>query len=303
MILVTGGAGFIGSHLCERLMQNGKKVVVVDNLTSGKKENVPKGCTLIKDDIRSRSFRRHLKNVDTVFHLAADPDIHGSLSRPVASFDVNLSGSLNVLDACRKEGVKNFVFAGSGGAVYGDTAKLTSEKNVLCPISPYGASKAAFDMYLSAYSASYGMNCCSLRLVNVIGPRSERGVIWDFFWKLKKDPSVLEIMGNGMQRKSYIHVSDVVDAFALAAEKLSGFQIYNVSNDGTMTVREVAEVVCKKLSVSPKLKFSGEERGWRGDVKFSPLDCSKLKKMGWKPGFSQKQAVSGYVDYLSKTYR
>ena len=298
MILVTGGAGFIGSHLAEFLLKKGNSVKILDNLVSGKSENLAEGVEFVNEDICKESIGDVFSEVETVFHLAADPDVRSSVKNPSVSFKINIDGSFNVLEASRRAGVKNFIFASSGGTVYGDTSEPVTEKHPLRPISPYGASKAAFEMYLSAYAHAYGMNCSALRLGNVIGPRSEHGVIWDFFWKLRKNPDELEILGNGLQEKSYIHVDDVVSAFDFAWRRTKKFEAYNVASEGTLTVKQIAELVSEELGLHPKFRFTGGERGWTGDVKKSVMDMSKIKGLGWNPKYSQEEAVRKYVSWL-----
>ena len=294
MILVTGGAGFIGSHLVEQLLK--EDAVVVWDISRRELFNNDE-VTVVNKDIHSATSK-DMRGFDAVFHLAADPDVRSSVDDPAKSFDVNVVGSFKVLDAARDAGVERFVFASSGGTVYGDVPRVVTEREPLHPISPYGASKAAFEMYLSAYSSSYGINCSAMRLANVIGPRSRHGVIWDFFWKLRKNPKRLEVLGDGQQRKSFVHVSDVVSAFLLVFRKNKGFESYNVANDGTLSIAEVAELVSGELGVSPELSFEKGDRGWVGDVREIALDSSKLKHLGWKINFSQEEAVKDYVRWL-----
>ena len=297
MIIVTGGAGFIGSHLIESLLDAGHEVRVVDNKISG--DWVSPKAPIIHDDICTLK-PSHLKGAEAVFHMAADPDVRSSVSHPKKSFNINIVGTFNVLEACRTAGVNSFIFASSGGTVYGDTSEAVSESAPLRPISPYGASKAAFEMYLSAYAEAYGMNTPALRLGNVIGPRSRHGVIWDFVHKLLQNPRELEILGNGKQRKSYIYVSDVITAFMAAWKSTKGFAPYNVANDGTLSVTEIAELVSETMNLSPKFSYTGGERGWTGDVKKSVMSMDKIKYLGWEPKVSQNEAVRKYVEYLKE---
>ena len=294
VFLITGGFGFIGSHLTERLLEKDCGIVV--DLSKDSPVGSDK-LMFVKKDIRSLA-PKDLEGIDVVFHLAAVPPVRSSVAKPDRSFDINVAGSFRVLEAAREAGVKKFVFASSGGTVYGEASGTIAEDTPLRPISPYGASKAAFEMYLSAYAHSYGMDCTSLRLANVIGPRSRHGVVWDFFHKLRRNPRELEIFGDGRQEKSYLHVSDVVDAFILAAEKTKGFEAYNVANDGTLTVRRIAELVSEAMGLSPKFKFTGGERGWTGDVRRIVLDSSKLRALGWAPRLSQEEAVLDYLRWL-----
>ncbi len=301
MIAVTGGAGFIGSWLVEKLLEQGYEVLVIDNLSSGTRENVPEKAELVVKDIREVSDR-DLEGVNAVFHFAADPDVRKSVSEPRKSFEVNVIGSFNVLEAAREAGVKSFVFASSGGTVYGEVNRAVDEEFRLRPISPYGASKAAFEAYLSAYAHSYGMNCISLRFGNIIGPRLNHGVIWDFYWKLRKNPEKLVILGNGEQEKSYLYVEDAVNASLLAWERARGFEVFNIAHEKTLKVKEIAEIVSKELGVKPEFEFTGGVRGWIGDVPKFKLDVGKIKTLGWKPKVEPSGAVKLTVRWLVERF-
>lgn len=307
MIVITGGAGFIGSHLVDKLLEMKKEVLVIDNLSSGNLENLrhhenDENLRILEIDIRDKKIKEAIEGAEAIFHLAADPDVRRSVENPKKSFEINMVGGFNILEAAREAGVKDFIFTSSGGTVYGDVSKPVSEEYRLRPISPYGASKAAFEMYLSAYAHSYGMNCLSLRLGNIIGPRSRHGVIWDFFWKLKKNPKKLVILGNGEQEKSYLHVSDSIEATLLAWKKTRGFEVYNVAHEKTLKVKEIAKIVCEELGLNPEFEFTGGERGWRGDVKIVKLDISRLKRLGWRAKFTPEEAVRDYTRWLRKVY-
>jgi UDP-glucose 4-epimerase len=295
MEIVTGGAGFIGSHLVEKLIEENKEVLVLDNFSTGRIENLNKikekrnlkveRCDLTKDDLVEK-----FKDAEIVYHLAANPEVR--LLEPNVHFS-NIIATFNVLEAMRKNDVAKIVFT-SSSTVYGDSEIIpTPEEAPLKPISLYGAAKLAAEALISSYAHTYGFDAYVFRLANVIGKRSNHGVIFDFIKKLKTNPKVLEILGDGTQRKSYIHVSDCISAFLFVKEK-KGYNVFNVGNFDSITVLEIADIVIKKLNLSnvEKRILGGKEgRGWVGDVKFMQLDISKLLSLGWKPSLNSKQAV------------
>lgn len=306
MIVVTGGTGFIGSHLVDRLLDKGEEVKIIDTNVSGFNENIElatkKGVEIVSVDIRDKEIAKHLDGAEIVYHLAADPDVRQSVKDPASSFDINVVGSYNVLEAIRKLGIKHLVFASSGGSIYGDCEKPIDEEHRLKPISPYGASKAAFDVYLPAYAHDYGINASAMRYGNIIGPRSRHGVTWDFFWKLKKDKSELNILGNGLQEKSFLHVDDCVAATILAGEKTKGFEAYNVGNNKTINIKTLAKVVCDELGIDPEFKFQGGERGWVGDTKITRMSIYKLLGIGWNLNHSPEESVRSQVRWMVSEY-
>jgi len=302
LVLVTGGAGFIGSHLVDELLKRGFNVRVIDNLSSGSLEN-------IKHNIGNRSFEfirgdlknpedslKAVKNVEVVFHLAANPEVRVSTTAPEIHFRENVVATFNLLEACRKVGtVEKFVFA-SSSTVYGDAKVFpTPENHELRPISVYGASKAACESLICSYAYLYGFKAASLRYANIVGPRLRHGVIYDFLMKLKKNPNVLEVLGDGTQKKSYLYISDTIEATLLVTDKLTEkFETYNVGNEDWITVAEIAEIVSKAAGLKPKIVFTGgtpDGRGWPGDVKYMLLSNEKIKKLGWKPKHTSREAI------------
>ncbi|MHA1409113.1 MAG: SDR family NAD(P)-dependent oxidoreductase [Candidatus Odinarchaeia archaeon] len=306
-VLVTGGAGFIGSHLVDRLLQRGDHIVIIDNLSSPTNKYYKRflentQIEFINGDIRHFSdVLKACEDVEQIFHLAADPRVDLSSKRPIENFEVNVIGTLNVMEAARQTGVKTIFFASSGGTVYGETEKIpTSEETPLKPISCYGASKACGEMYLSAYSATYNINSISLRFANVFGPRSNHGVMFDFYNKLKKNPNELLILGDGAQQKSYIYIDDCVDAI-LFIEKagINGFECFNIGSEEWITVNEIAKLIVEKLNIkNVKFKYTGGKKGWVGDVPKMMLDISKIKRIGWKPQISFKEGLHRFIEYL-----
>jgi UDP-glucose 4-epimerase len=301
-VLVTGGAGFIGSHLVDYLLGRGFQVRVVDNLSSGRLEHVSHhfGSELfefVKGDLKNPEVAlKAVEDVDTVFHLAANPEVRLSVTEPAVHFNENLLATFNLLEACRRKGgVELFVFA-SSSTVYGDASVLpTPETHEIKPISVYGASKAGCEALLSSYSHLYGFKGVSLRYANIVGPRLRHGVIYDFIMKLSRNPGELEILGDGSQRKSYLHVSDAVEATVAVAEKSSStYDCFNVGNEDWVTVAEIADIVSRAMGVKPLYRFLStvkDGRGWPGDVKLMLLSIEKIKKLGWAPRLSSREAV------------
>ena len=309
--LVTGGAGFIGSHLVDRLVEMGCDVVVLDNLSNSSPEYlqdyIDRGLVeFVKGDVRDfETVESCVEGSSLVFHFAAQYDVRRSVSYPLYDFDVNVHGIINILEAMRKKDVLNIVFASSGGTLYGlAEAFPTPETYPPQPISPYGASKAASEMYISAYCACYGLCGVSLRYANIIGPRSLHGVIFDFYQKLKNEPRSLQILGDGKQKKSYMDVSDCIDASLYATERVeSGFNIFNIGSEEWVTVNYIAKIVISELKLRDvELSYTGGEQGWTGDVPLMLLDISKLKSLGWKPKMRIDEAIRRYVKWLVEKY-
>ncbi len=302
-MLVTGAAGFIGSHLSERLLSDGHEVLGLDNLSAGLLENLPKhkNFEFKKLDIRDeRSVLEVTKDVDSVFHFAADPLVKESAERPAESFEVNARGTLNLLEGARKHGARAFVFA-STSAVYGDAKVFpTPETYPIVPISNYAASKISAESYVSSYCSSYGMRGTVLRYANIFGQRSRHGVAHDFYFKLKRNPRELLILGNGKQSKSYLFISDCIGGSLLAYKKQRDvFDIFNIGSDKAFTVDQIADIVSREMGVSPKYSYTGGERGWVGDVPKMRLDVRKLKRVaGWKPKVSLREGVRIYLKWL-----
>jgi len=300
-IAITGGAGFIGSHLTDSLMERGHEVMVIDDLSSGKKENVNKDAELLLKDMSRENIARDLKGMDAVFHMAADPDVRSSATLPTKSFNQNVITTFRFLESCRKADMKHVVFA-STSTVYGDADVVpTPEDYPRAPISNYGASKLACEAYCSSYAGSYGIKATVLRYANIFGERSNHGVMYDFYNKLKKNPKQLTILGDGKQDKSYLHVADCVSATITAFERQDkAYDAFNVGSSEKHKVDEIARLVCDAMKLKPEFKYTGGERGWTGDVKLMLLNVKKLEKLGWKQKVSFKEGVKRYVKWLEK---
>ncbi|WP_048078509.1 NAD-dependent epimerase/dehydratase family protein [Desulfurococcus mucosus] len=305
--IVTGGAGFIGSHLVDYLVERlrAEEVIIIDNLSSGSLVNIKghleKGVArLVEADVaREGEWVKAFRDVDTVFHYAANPEVRVSTVEPRIHFDNNVVATFNVLEAMRISDVEGIVFA-SSSTVYGEPSVIpTPEDHPLKPISVYGASKLASEALIQAYCELYGFKALILRYANIIGARSNHGVIVDFINKLRADPSRLEILGDGTQRKSYLHVSDAVEAtMHLVASRLGaarGAEVYNIGNRDWVTVTEIADIVVDEMGLkSVEYVFkrtTPDGRGWPGDVKLMLLDTKRLESLGWRPKLSSRDAV------------
>lgn len=298
-VAVTGGAGFIGSHLVEKLVELGNSVVIIDNLSSGSLSNlerVREKIDLKIADVKDlRTCLDVFKDVEVVYHFAANPEVRVSVTNPKIHFDENVYATFVVAEASRlSNNVRTIVFA-SSSTVYGDATVPTPEDSSLRPISVYGASKAAAELILHSYSHLYGIRVVVLRYANIIGPRLKHGVVYDFLMKLSKNPDVLEVLGDGRQRKSYLYIDDAIEATILAAEASKApFEVYNIGNSDWVEVSEIAKIVSKVLGLKPRIVFTGgtkDGRGWPGDVKFMLLSIDKITSLGWRPKHSSAEAV------------
>ncbi len=309
-IVVTGGCGFIGSHLVDKLVEVSENVVVVDNLSYSTTRYIEKyiengKVDFVKADVRNLNLmKKVVAEADAIFHMAAQPDVRLSVKHPLRDFSCNTLGTLTMLEACRLNDIEKFVFASSGGTIYGLSSEPANENHPLNPISIYGASKASCEMYLRAYSHLYGIKVVSLRYGNIYGPRSTRGVIYDFFMKLRKNPKKLTVLGDGMQCKSYLYISDCIDATMLVAKARTGkFDAFNVSSPEVITVREIAKIVIETLGLkNVTIKYTGGKAGWLGDVYMIRVDCSKLFSLGWKIKVPFKKGVEVYIKWLINEY-
>ncbi len=309
-ILITGGCGFIGSNLVNRLVVDGYSVSVLDDLSTGHKEYIKeslgeKNCKLTIGSITNLSLlEKLLAGVDVVIHEAAKPDVRASTENLFSDFDTNVLGILNVLHAMVKIEVPKIVFASSGGTVYGETDVIpTPETEPLSPISHYGASKAACEQYISSFSSLFNIEAISLRLGNIFGPPSNQGVMYDFFWKLKKDPTSLEILGDGKQVKSYLFIDDCINAHIQSLKtSITGHMTFNIASTEGNTVNEVANAVVKSLGLTEvKYTYTGGERGWAGDVKKAVVDISKAEKvLLWKPVIPTELGIQKYIKWLKE---
>jgi len=300
-VLVTGGAGFIGSHLVDRLVSEGYAVRVVDNLSSGRPENLrrhveSKSVELVLGDLKDPEVAlRVVEGVEVVFHFAANPEVRVSAINPEVHFRENVVATFNLLEAMRKRGIKELVFA-SSSSVYGEPEEIPVGEDVpIRPVSVYGASKAACESLIHAYSKLYGIKAVILRYANVVGPRLRHGVVWDFVVKLRRNPRELEILGDGKQTRSYIYIDDAIEATMIAWRKTSTqLEVYNVGSEDWITVNEVADIVIDTLgfiNVKRVYKPMLHGVGWPGDVKRIALKIDKLKHLGFSPKLNSRESV------------
>jgi len=310
-VLVTGGAGFIGSHLVEALVRRGEDVLVFDNLSSGDKDNLPMSerneqLSVIEGDLLNSSLvEAAVADIEVVFHLAANSEVRIGASDTFIDLQQNVLATHNLLEAARKSRrVKKIVFT-STSTVYGEATVIPTPEDYgpLMPISLYGASKLACEALISAYCHTFGQNATIFRLANVVGPGSARGVVYDFVRKLSEDPCSLTVLGDGSQRKSYVYVSDCVYALLLGLNKSKGLEIFNVGSPDAIEVREIADIVIEEMGIrNVRKKFHNEfdGRGWSGDVKTMQLSIDRLKSLGWSPRFNSRESVRLVAHQLIK---
>jgi len=303
--VITGGAGYIGSHLVDALTKLYNDIVVIDDFSNGNYVN--KKAKYLKIDLRDSSTSSlKIQAGSILYHLAANPDVRTSMINSYEHFSRDVIATFNVLEMARRNDVSLLVFA-SSSTVYGETDKIPTPENAeLKPISNYGVFKLLGEHLLEYYSRVYGIKGISIRLANVTGGRVSHGVIKDFVEKLRKNPYKLEILGNGKQRKSYIYITDVIDAFLTLEKKFNGlYDAFNVGNEDWITVDEIAKIVEEEMNLTPVHEYLdiGEGRGWVGDVRFMLLDISKIKQLGWKPNYSSAQAVRLAVRDLIYGYK
>lgn len=308
-ILVTGGAGFIGSHLADRFLQLGHSVTVIDNLSKGTLENLSM-CMLhpafrfMKGDVTNQlDVREASRGCDAVFHLAANPEVRIGDAR--VHFEQNVRSTFEMLEAAVKNDIKHFVFT-STSTVYGEARTLPTPEDYapFAPISTYGTSKLASESLIAGYCHTYKIRSLVFRLANIVGPRARHGVVIDFIRKLKADPTRLEVLGDGTQTKSYLLVDDSVEAMLQAFGKDEGlFQVYNIGSEDAIDVgRRVANIVTEEMKLEEvAIMFSGGPeggRGWYGDVKNMWLDISKLARLGWRPRHNSSESIRKAVRML-----
>lgn len=305
-IIVTGGAGFIGSHLVDRLVEENHEVMVLDNLSSGDEKFIAPhfgkdNFQFHKVDLLHDDIADFFDGAEEVWHLAANPEVRLGAENTRIHLEQNVIATYNVLEAMRLKGVRRILFT-STSTVYGEAEKLpTPEEYPTIPISLYGASKLASEALISAYCHTFDMHAWLYRFANVIGNRSTHGVIYDFINKIRSNPMELEILGDGRQTKSYIYVSDCIEAM-LAGLRATGSEervhIFNIGTEEKTSVKRIAELVCDEMHVTPKFKFTGGKRGWIGDVPVMLLDVSKLNDLGWEERYTSEEAVKKTIQDL-----
>ncbi len=300
-VLVTGGAGFIGSHLVDRLIQEGHEVVVVDNLSTGKRRNLNRAARFFKLDIQSWRLERVFRNErpNLVMHLAAQMDVRKSVEDPIFDAQVNVLGTLNVLQQSIKHGVRKVVFSSSGGAIYGEQEIYPApESHVTRPLSPYGISKLCGEQYLSYYQRVNGLQIVSLRYANVYGPRQdpegEAGVVAIFIQKLLNNEQAI-VNGNGRQTRDFVYVEDVVEAnLAAMGQDIQG--TYNVGTGEETSVNDLLRVLVRHTNSTCK-EVHGPAKG--GEQARSVIDSGKLRQeLSWESRTELSEGLKRTVDYF-----
>lgn len=297
-LVVTGGGGFVGSHLADRLVAD-NEVVVADDFRNGRREWVPDGCELVEGDLSDPAVVAEAitEDVDAVFHCAADKDAGAD---DMEQFRANTTLTENVIERMHAVGVDNVAFT-SSSVVYGEAPRPTPEDYApLEPISIYGASKLGEEGLLSVYAHSHDFTAWVFRFANIVGPRLQLGaVVPDFIRKLSENPDSLEILGDGRQEKSYMHIDDCVDAICHVVEQTDGpVNTYNLGTRTTTSVTTIADIVAEEMGLDPDYEFTGGDRGWTGDVPRMRLSIEKLSALGWEPGGSSDDAIRRAVGEL-----
>lgn len=298
----------MGSHLAERFVSDGVEVVGLDNFSCGFMSNLEnlmkkKEFHLIKGDIRKiADLQKGMKDADCVLHFAAQSSVPKSAENPLEDFEVNVKGTINILECARRMDVETVIFA-SSSTVYGVPEVLpTDENQPILPISNYGASKAAAEAFCTSYSALYGIRTANLRYYNIYGPRSRRGVMFDLLEKLRKNWKELEVLGDGTQTKDFLYISDAVDATMLVIRKgkLRG-EAYNVGYGRNFSVAEVVEKILKITGLARKTKVKYTGKSWPGDVPVTLANISRLQSLGFRPEVSLEDGLRKFVDWYEKT--
>lgn len=305
-ILITGGAGFIGSHACDLYLSRGDEVVAVDDLSLGVKGNLAHIASdrfrFIEMDVRDQTRLTNLFSdcsFDRVIHLAANSDIARSHADPTVDFERTMATTFAVLEAMRLSGTRQLVFA-SSSAIYGEAdVPLTEGHGPLLPASHYGAAKLASEAFISSYVRNYGLTAWIARFPNVVGERATHGAIYDFVRKLRSSTTTLEVLGNGEQIKPYLHVSDVLSAISTAVERMSeDVNLFNIAGADRCTVRRMAEIVIDESGLPARIEYTGGDRGWTGDVPRVDLAVDRLLAAGWAPTMTAEDAVRRTARWL-----
>ena len=309
-VLITGGAGFIGSTLADRLSASGVEVVIYDNLSRGRREFVADACArqgvqLVQGDVLDgERLRDSLEGCDTVFHLAANADVRHGFDQPRVDLEQNTIATSVVLEAMRSAGVSRIAFS-STGSVYGEPEVFPTPETCPFPVqtSLYGASKLAGEGLIQAYAHGYGFVGVIFRFVSILGERYTHGHVYDFCRSLRRDPSHLHVLGDGRQEKSYLYVGDCVSAMMLAVDRdldPGSVMVYNLGTDETIVVDDSIATITAHLGVTPRLEYTGGIRGWVGDSPLIHLDCGRIRALGWRPTLSIPDAIRRTVDWLQQ---
>ena len=303
---ITGGAGFIGSNLADKLLEQGHEVIVFDNFSTGQQAfiehnlNNPNYLLVEGDVLDKAALTSAMRDCDFVFHFQANADVRGGMVNTLIDLDQNIIGTHHVLESMKINDIHNIAFA-SSATVYGEPEQIPTPEDI-APVqtSLYGASKYSAEALIQAYCEYFGMKSWIFRFVSFMGPRYTHGVIYDFMKKLHENPNELNILGDGTQRKSYLHVFDGISAILQAikmADKKTN--IFNLGNKEWINVTDLADILCMELELkNVRYVYSGGRRGWLGDTPFVHLDISRISSLGWEPAFTVKETILETVKYL-----
>lgn len=303
---VTGCAGFIGSNLVDRLLALAHTVVGYDNFSTGFDQFLTQAsksdrfCLHRQDMLDTAALTKAMNGCDFVFHLGANADVRFGFEHPNKDLEQNVIATFNVLEAMRKNKIKDIVFT-STGSIYGEAILIPTPENSPFPVqtSLYGASKLAAEGLISAYAEGYGFKGWVFRFVSILGERYSHGHVFDFYKRLLDNPKELYVLGDGHQRKSYLYIEDCIDAMLVAIEKLQDkVNIVNLGTNEHCEVNDSIAWITDYLGLKPALKYAGGQRGWIGDNPFIFLDCKKINNLGWHPRLTIKQAVIRTLDYI-----
>jgi len=304
--LITGSAGFIGSTLADRLLALGHEVVGYDSFSTGREQFLESArrnanFQLVRADVLdTASLTRAMGGVECVFHLAANADVRWGTAHPSKDLEQNTIGTHRVLEAMRHSGVRKIAFS-STGSVYGEAAVIPTPEDAPFPVqtSLYAASKLAGEGLIAAYCTGFGFQAWIFRFTSILGERYTHGHVVDFYRQLRADPTRLRVLGDGLQRKSYLYVQDCIDAMLLGVERSTEpVNIFNLGHDGYCEVNDSVAWICASLGVTPRLEYAGGPRGWVGDNPWIFLDISRIRKLGWQPRLSIREALLKTLDYL-----
>ena len=305
---ITGGAGFIGSNLADRLSAEGVEVVIVDDFRAGRREFIAEalrrpGVRLVEGDVLdSAVLGDAVSECDWVFHLQANADVRRGLEHPQRDLEQNTIATSNVLEAMRAQGVSRIMFS-SSGSVYGEPEVFPTPEDAPFPVqtSLYAASKLAGEGLIAAYSAGYGFTGLICRFVSILGERYTHGHVFDFYRALKRDPTRLRVLGDGRQEKSYLYVGDCISAILTAAKRHRdepGAHVYNLGTEETMIVDDSVRIITERLSLSPEVEHTGGRRGWTGDSPLIHLDTASIRGLGWQPTLTIEEAIVRTLEWL-----
>jgi UDP-glucose 4-epimerase len=308
-VCITGGAGFIGSTLADRLSAGGVEVVIVDDFRTGRRDFIAdllarEGAQLYEGDVHDAAMLQEaFAGCEWVFHLQANADVRHGLDNPTRDLEQNTISTSVVLEAMRAAGVHKIAFS-STGSVYGEPDVFPTPEDAPFPVqtSLYAASKLACEGLLGAYAHGYGFNALIFRFVSILGERYTHGHVYDFYRALKQDPTRLRVLGDGRQQKSYLYVQDCVSAILTAAaahsEQMGATNVYNLGTDETIVVDDSVATMLGHLGLSPAVEHTGGKRGWAGDSPLIHLECSRIRSLGWRPTLPIRDAIARTLDWL-----